>query len=219
MDGQATGAPWHSACLIVPSIVGAMTAQTGDKSTRWIIHEERVVDDTRKARFSIAHVELPDGVHFEQYVLRLPKAAVVVVLNDHDEVLMMRRHRWIIDRWVWEMPGGYVDDHEEDGAVSAAREVEEETGWRPRKMQFLCSFQPMVGTADAENLLYLARGADDTGAAPDINEAQQLRWMPLAEAVERIASGEIVGAASVVGITQTKMIRDAERQAQAAPTS
>jgi len=193
-----------------------MTAQTGDNSTKWIIHEERVLDDTRKARFSIAHVELPDGVHFEQYVLRLPKAAVVVVLNDHDEVLMMRRHRWIIDRWVWEMPGGYVDDHEEDPAVSAGREVEEETGWRPRKMQFLCSFQPMVGTADAENLLYLARGADDTGAAPDINEAQQLSWVPLDEAVERIASGEIVGAASVVGITQTKMIRDAERLAQAA---
>jgi len=132
---------------------------------------------------------------------------------------MMRRHRWIIDRWVWEMPGGYVDDHEEDAAVSAAREVEEETGWRPHAMQFLCSFQPMVGTADAENLLYLARGADDTGATPDINEAQQLRWIPLDEAVEHIASGEIVGAASVVGITQTKMICDAERGAQAAPTS
>ena len=77
----------------------------------------------------------------------------------------------------------------------------------------------MVGNADADNLLYLARGAEDIGSAPDINEAQQLRWMPLDEAVERIASGEIVGAASVVGITQTKMIRDAERRAQAAPTS
>jgi hypothetical protein len=77
----------------------------------------------------------------------------------------------------------------------------------------------MVGTADAENLLYLARGADDTGAAPDINEAQQIRWIPLDEAVKRIASGEIVGAASVVGITQTKMIRDAERRAQSARAS
>ena len=192
-----------------------MMAQTGDNATRWIIHQERVVDDTRKAKFSIAHVELPDGVQFEQYVLRLPKAAVVVVLNDNDEVLMMRRHRWIIDRWVWEMPGGYVDDQEE-AAASAAREVEEETGWRPRTMQFLCSFQPMVGTADAENLVYLARGADDTGAAPDINEAQQVKWIPLDEAVERIAGGEIVGAASVVGIAQTKMILDAEHRAQAA---
>jgi hypothetical protein len=96
----------------------------------------------------------------------------------------MRRHRWIIDRWVWEMPGGYVDDHEENAALSATREVEEETGWRPRTMEFLCSFQPMVGTADAENLLFLARRADDTGAPPDINEAQQLRWIPLDDAIE-----------------------------------
>ena len=193
-----------------------MTAQTGDNSTRWVIHEERVLDDTRKARFSIAHVELPDGVHFEQYVVRVPKASVVVVLNDHDEVLMMRRHRWIIDRWVWEMPGGYVDDHEQDVALSAAREVEEETGWRPRAMELLCTFQPTVGTADAENVVYLVRGADDTGAAPDINEAQQIRWIPLDEAVKRIASGEIVGAASIVGITKTKMIREAEGRARPA---
>jgi hypothetical protein len=56
---------------------------------------------------SVADVELPDGVRFEQYVLRVPAAAMVVVLNN-DQVLMMRRHRFIIDRWVWELPGGYL---------------------------------------------------------------------------------------------------------------
>jgi hypothetical protein len=40
------------------------------KVTRWTIHGERVVDDTRRARWSIAEVELPNGVRFEQYVLR-----------------------------------------------------------------------------------------------------------------------------------------------------
>lgn len=33
--------------------------------TRWTIHGERVVDDTRRLRLSIASVELPNGVHFE----------------------------------------------------------------------------------------------------------------------------------------------------------
>jgi 8-oxo-dGTP pyrophosphatase MutT (NUDIX family) len=69
-------------------------------------------------------------VTFEQYVLRMPKAAMMVVLDDNDRVLMMWRHRFIIDRWVWELPGGYVDPNE-DPTVTAAREVEEETGWRP----------------------------------------------------------------------------------------
>jgi 8-oxo-dGTP pyrophosphatase MutT (NUDIX family) len=157
------------------------------------------VDDSRRARLSIAEVELPDGVRFEQYVLRVPRAAVVVVLDDEDRVLMMWRHRFIIDRWVWELPGGYVDDTE-DPAATAAREVEEETGWRPRSIEPLLSFQPMVGTADAENQVFLARGADYTGAVVDVNEAEQVAWIPLGEVLDHIARGEIVGAASLVGL-------------------
>jgi 8-oxo-dGTP pyrophosphatase MutT (NUDIX family) len=167
--------------------------------TRWTIHDERIVDDTRRARLYIAEVELPDGVRFEQYVLRLPRAAMMLVLDDDDRVLMMWRHRFIIDRWVWELPGGYVDETE-DPAVTAAREVEEETGWRPRNIEPLLSFQPMVGTADAENLLFLARGADYTGAPVDVNEAERVGWIPLDEVTDYIARGEIVGAASLVGL-------------------
>lgn len=45
-------------------------------------HSERLVDDTRRLRLSVAEVRLPDGVHFEQYVLRMPKAAITVLLDD-----------------------------------------------------------------------------------------------------------------------------------------
>jgi 8-oxo-dGTP pyrophosphatase MutT (NUDIX family) len=210
--------PVRRACRAV-SMVAVMVTDVPSEASRWTIHAERVIDDTRRARFSIAEVELPDGVKFEQYVLRMPKAAIVVVLNDEDQVLMMWRHRFIIDRWVWELPGGYVDTDEEDPAVTAAREVEEETGWRPRSMELLLSFQPMVGTVDSENLVYLARGADHTGAAPDINEAELIGWVPLDEAMERIGRGEIVGSASVVGLMRVKMIRDEERRDYAAATS
>ncbi|HEV2783868.1 MAG TPA: NUDIX hydrolase [Actinophytocola sp.] len=167
--------------------------------TRWTIHGERLVDDTRRLRLSIASVELPDGVTFEQYVLRVPKAAMMVVLGDQDRVLMMWRHRFIIDKWVWELPGGYVDP-DEDPLITATREVEEETGWRPRHVRPLVSLQPMVGSADAENLLFLAMGADHVGNPPDINEAERIAWIPLASVRNRIASGEIVGAASQVGL-------------------
>ena len=90
--------------------------------------EERLVDDSRRARVSIAAVQLPDGNRFEQWVHRVPSAAIVAVLNDADELLMLRRHRFIFARWVWELPGGYLDDNERLTA-GAIREVEEETGW------------------------------------------------------------------------------------------
>lgn len=45
------------------------------RASEWIIHGERVLDDSRRAVLSIADVVLPDGVRFEQYVLRIPGAA------------------------------------------------------------------------------------------------------------------------------------------------
>ncbi|WP_030478812.1 NUDIX hydrolase [Lentzea albidocapillata] len=169
-------------------------------ATRWTIHSERVLDDTRRMRLSVASVELPDGVKFEQYVMRMPKAAMTVVLDDSREnVLMIWRHRFVMDTWTWELPGGYVDENE-DVAITAAREVEEETGWKPRSMRLLRKFQPLTGTADFENLVYLAEGADNTGSTPDINEAARVAWVPLREVIALIDAGKIIGAAAQIGL-------------------
>jgi 8-oxo-dGTP pyrophosphatase MutT (NUDIX family) len=175
--------------------------------TRWTIHDERLVDDTRRLKLSIAHVELPDGVHFEQYVLRMPQASMAVVLDDaREHVLMIWRHRFVPDRWTWELPGGYVDP-DEDPAVTATREVEEETGWRPRNLRPIGSFQPLAGTADFENLVFISEGAEDTGKPADINEAARIEWIALDSIADRIAKGEIIGAGAQIGLLQVLLSR------------
>jgi hypothetical protein len=78
--------------------------------------------------------------------------------------------------------------------------VEEETGWRPREARPLVSFQPMLGSADAENLLFISHGADHTGRPPDINETQRVEWISLASVPKRIERGEVAGAGSLVGL-------------------
>jgi hypothetical protein len=73
---------------------------------KWLIHGERLVDDTPHIRVSLADAELPNQVRFTQYVFRMRRCAMTVVLDDAGErVLLMRRHRFIVDRWVWELPG------------------------------------------------------------------------------------------------------------------
>ncbi|WP_433169893.1 NUDIX domain-containing protein [Kribbella sp. CA-247076] len=176
-----------------------MTAGLETESTRWIIHDERVVDDTRKTRLHIAKVELPDGVEFEQYVLRCPRAAMVLAVDDQDRVLLMWRHRFIIDRWCWELPGGYVDD-EEDIEAAAGRELLEETGWRAERLEELVTYQPMVGIADHECVVYLAEDVTQATDARDPNEAESLAWVPLTEALGMVRSKEIVGAATVTAL-------------------
>jgi 8-oxo-dGTP pyrophosphatase MutT (NUDIX family) len=182
--------------------------------TRWTIHGERLVDENPHIRLSLASVELPNGKHFEQYVFRMRRCVMTVVLDKPGErLLLIWRHRFIVDRWDWEVPGGYVDPGE-DGPVAAAREVEEETGWRPRSVEFLLTFQPVIGSADAPQDIYVARGADLVGE-PEIDEAEAVRWVPVDEARKMIERGEILGAATVIGV----MHAVAERAARSPRTT
>ncbi|MGD0240041.1 MAG: NUDIX hydrolase [Streptosporangiaceae bacterium] len=167
--------------------------------TRWKVHRDRVVDQSPLLRLSMATVELPDGTVFNQYVMRTPRGAMTVVLDDDAErVLLIWRHRFVTGQWLWELPGGYIDPAE-DGPAAAAREVEEETGYRPRSIEPILTFHPMAGTADTAYELYLARGADLTGN-PDPNETEAVRWIPLAELPGLITKGEISGAATIIGV-------------------
>ncbi|MEV3923787.1 NUDIX hydrolase [Actinomadura coerulea] len=176
--------------------------------TRWTIHGERVVDENRHIRLSIANVELPNGVVFDQYVFKMPRCVMTAVLDEAGEnILLIYRHRFILDRWDWEIPGGYVEPGE-DPVIAAAREAEEETGWRPRSVEFAYSFQPMVGSADAPQDLYIAHGAELVGE-PHVDEAEEVRWMALDEAQRLIRKGEIVGAATVMGVLHAVAARAA----------
>jgi 8-oxo-dGTP pyrophosphatase MutT (NUDIX family) len=173
-----------------------------------VVLDERLVDDTPYVRVSLADIELPNQVRFTQYVFRMRRCAMTVVLDEPGEqVLLMRRHRFIVDRWVWELPGGYVDDGE-DPAAAAAREVEEETGWRPRGLEHVLTCQPVIGNADYPQELYLAHGADQAGT-PHADETSEVRWVPLDEAFAMIGSGEILGAITVIGVQHARLRRAA----------
>ena len=172
----------------------------------WVILGERLVDDTPHVRVSLADVELPNQVRFTQYVFRMRRCAMTVVLDDPaGRVLLMLRHRFIEDRWVRELPGGYVEDGE-DPAAAAAREVEEETGWRPRSVEHVLSCQPMIGNADFPQDLYLARSADHV-RQPATDETAAVRWVALDDAAAMISSGEIAGAATIIGVQHALMLR------------
>lgn len=195
--GRGRWSPTAGAVRWAPWVAGGPLGS--GVSTEWTIHGEKLVDENRHIRLSTVDVTLPDGVSFTQYVAKMPPAAMTLVVNDDRQVLLMRRHRFIIDRWVWELPGGYVDGAE-DLEAAAAREVEEGTGWRPHTIEHLVTFQPAIGSVDQPQLIYLAPGTDATDTSPDINEAQEVRWWPIEEAVGMIAQAEIVGTSTIVAL-------------------
>jgi 8-oxo-dGTP pyrophosphatase MutT (NUDIX family) len=181
----------------------------GDAESAWRVHGERVVYDNEWIRVLLTDVELPDGERFEHHVVKLRPAAMTVLLDDEDRVLMLWRHRFVSDRWGWELPGGLVDDGE-DPETTAVRELIEETGYRPRKMRHLTRFQPMVGMVDSWHDVYLGEGADLVAKPTELNESARLEWVPLSSALELIDRGDVWNSGTLVALLHTLALRQRE---------
>ncbi|WP_431521630.1 NUDIX domain-containing protein [Actinomadura madurae] len=73
-------------------------------------------------------------------------------MDDRRSVLLEWRHRFITDAWGWEIPIGGIRDG--GPAAAAAREVEEETGWRPGPMRPLTVVHPTPGISDSQHRIF-----------------------------------------------------------------
>jgi ADP-ribose pyrophosphatase YjhB (NUDIX family) len=103
-------------------------------------------------------VELPDG----ERVLATRGLAMTVLVTHDDEVLLLWRHRFVQDRWGWELRGGLIDEGE-DPVETAALELEEETGYRAGYLGHLVTFQPMVGMVDSEHVVFVGHDLEKVG--------------------------------------------------------
>ena len=132
--------------------------------------------------------------------MRLPRQAVTTaVVDDRRRVLMLWRHRFITDRWGWELPAGWTDAGE-DLAAAGRREVEEETGWRPATLMPLCSYGANVGISDARHNLFWAEGASYQGPPAHTHEAARVEWIPLDQVRGLIDDGQIDDGASITAL-------------------
>ncbi len=107
---------------------------------RWTVHCEKPLYEDEWLDIRLADVELPDGRHLEHRLIRTPPGAGCVTVKD-GQVLLLWRHRFITGTWGWEIPIGKIDPGE-DPAHAAARETEEETGWRPGSLPRSCVSSP-----------------------------------------------------------------------------
>ncbi|GAB2945381.1 MULTISPECIES: NUDIX hydrolase [Streptomyces] len=166
---------------------------------QWTVHGERAIHDTSWVRLRSLDVEQPDGTRTDYHVVRLRDVAVTAAVDDQRRVLMMWRHRFVTDTWAWELPMGLVDDGEQ-APQAAARELEEETGWRPRSLRELAYAEPAAGITDARHFVFRTDDAVRIGTPTERNESDRLEWIPLSRVAGMIGRQEIVSSATLVGV-------------------
>ncbi len=177
---------------------------------QWIVRSEKPLYTDPWLEIRVADVVLPDGRHLEHRVIYTPPGAGAVVTDEHGRVLLLWRHRFITGTWGWEIPIGRAEPGE-DLAVAAAREVEEETGWRPGQLEPLLRVEPTPGISTSVHHLYRSHSATWTGAPVDDFESSRVEWVPLDTIPGLINAGQISSGTTLAALLYAL--------AQDAPTS
>ncbi|MET8052459.1 NUDIX hydrolase [Streptosporangium sp. NPDC005286] len=169
---------------------------------RWQVHSEEPLYKDQWLDIRVADVELPNGRHLDHRIIRTAPGAGVVVTDDERRVLLIWRHRFITDSWGWEIPIGKIEEGEEP-ITAAAREVEEETGWRPGPLRPLLYTQPTNGLSDSAHHIFRADGATYIGPPTEEWEAERIEWVPLADIRRLIDKRDIVSGTSMAALLYT----------------
>jgi ADP-ribose pyrophosphatase len=144
-------------------------------------------------------IEIPSGGRFTREVFVHPGAIVVVPVDDDGNVLFVRQYRRGADETLLELPAGTLGVGE-DPDVCAARELEEETNRAARSIVKLGGFFSAPGFCTEYLHCYLATGLSFAQGQQDEDESVELVPVPLAEARQMIATGELRDAKTLAGL-------------------
>lgn len=153
----------------------------------------------RTFNVDVDRVRLPNGREMDLELVHHPGAAAVVPVLDDRTVLLVRQYRYVTGGWLLEIPAGKRDPGETPEAC-AAREAEEEIGYRPGKLEPLGWIWTSPAIADEKIWLYLATGLTASKQSLDRNEVLSIERVPLSAAVEQATRGEIHDCKSVCAL-------------------
>lgn len=140
-----------------------------------------------------------DGREYIREVVRHPGGVVVIAELEDGRIPFVRQLRYPMDRPLLELPAGKIDPGE-DPERGAAREMEEETGYRPRRMTHVFDFYSTPGFCDELLHLYHSDSLERVPRRLDADEDIDLAFLGLDEAIEMGCRGEILDAKTLVAL-------------------
>lgn len=161
----------------------------------------RTIAEEAFLRFDRVTIATPNGGTATRVVVAHPGAVAVVPILD-DDVFLFEQHRAAFGRSLLEIPAGKLDVPGEDRREAARRELEEEIGFLPDRLEHLTDLITAPGFCDEVITIYRATGLEKVASQPvgvEEHHATIVR-IPFSEALDRVHAGEITDAKTVVGL-------------------
>jgi len=123
----------------------------------------------------------------------------IIAIDADDNVLLVNQYRKAVEKELLEIPAGAINPGE-DPETTVRRELREETGYLPRKVERLGGFYSTPGYCTEYLHLYLATDLIPSQLHAEDTENISLVRVPASAVSSLIASGDICDAKSIAGL-------------------
>ena len=151
-------------------------------------------------------IELPNGKEAHWDYIHHKGAAAIVPVDKDGKIIMVRQYRNAIEKYSLEIPAGGLNQ-DEDMKTCAARELEEETGYRSGHIEHLIDLYTTVAFCSEKIGIYYTKDLIPSRQNLDEDEFVTVERYTLSELTEMIFNGAIEDAKTISAILayKTKM--------------
>ena len=154
------------------------------------LSSERLVDGVLLKAFR-DEVRLPDGESSVREWIDHPGASAIVPIFEDGRTLLVRQFRYPPRRTFLEVPAGKLDVPGEPPEKVAARELEEETGWRAGRFEHVGAAYPCIGYSNERIHVFTAHDLERGTQALADGEFVEAVAMDFEEALARARRGDL----------------------------
>jgi ADP-ribose pyrophosphatase len=146
---------------------------------------------TRKFAVHRREYPMPGRPPVTREIVVHPGAVIVLPVLTDTTIVMIHNYRYTVEQELLELPAGTLEAHEAP-AVCAARELEEETGYRAGRVEPMGQFYTSPGVMDELMRCYVAHDLQRTSQRLEGDERIRPDVVPLTQAIDWIRQGRIV---------------------------
>lgn len=178
--------------------MGLNMAEEFKRLNRELMYHGTIVD------FYKDTIQVPNGNVVEWDFIGHKGAAAVLPVREDGKLLMVRQYRNALDRYTLEIPAGGLNGADEPTRDAAARELEEETGYRSDNLEWLITIRTTVAFCNEKIDIYVARNLIKSHQHLDEDEFINVEAYSVEDLSRMILEGKIEDSKTISAIMSYK---------------
>ena len=159
----------------------------------------QIIYEGRAVKLRIDTVRTADDRQTTREIVEHADCVAIIALDADDNVLLVNQFRKAVEKELLEIPAGGIEPGEEPVAT-VRRELREETGYLPERVERLGGFYSTPGYCTEYLHLYLATDLTLSPLHAEDTESIRLVRVPISEVLDLVTSGNICDSKSIAGL-------------------